>query len=589
MGKWKKAVSLISVAALLAGSVLAGCSNSSSGTTSTATAASGSKSGAPLAVSHSTPLTLDVFDVAANYQGIQNGWFGKVLQDKLNLKLNIIAPQVAGNGKTLYQTRSASGNLGDIVLLDNADIVDCVKANLVKDVSADVWNYQYLKQFEKPLKEYNKQLGKGDDKIYAFPGEMVTTSPTTYSDILAYTSPQLPWDYYKELGSPKLNNLDDLLNVLSQMMKKHPTNPAGGKAYGITLWKDWDAGGTQMSMECVNQLTKWYGQEVNGSILLGADGSIKPLTDENGAYYKMLHFLFEANQKGLIDPDSATQNWDKAQSKMEAKSDYLFWYSWQKGFYNTNAKFNKDDGFILTPISDMKIYQPADTYYGDGRAFAVGSQVTGDKYARVMEFLNWFCSPEGADYEQPGLKDFNYKATSDGKFALIHENDDALMSNKKVPAAYGGGGYNDGTNKINLVMLGAASINPETKETYTSDFWSSTLKDQYQTKLWTEWSKKYNATNPVDYLKKNNQISILPNVNIIYQSDTTDVKLARSQCSTQICAQSWKMVFAKDEAQFDQMWSQLKTTLKGLNWDDIVKFDTTKYQKVVDARKAAVQ
>ncbi len=193
-----------------------------------------------MAVSHATPLTIDVFDVAANYQGIQSGWFGKVLQDKLNLKLNMIAPQVAGNGKTLYQTRSASGNLGDLVVLDNADVVDCVKANLVKDVSADVWNYQYLKQFEKPLKDYNKQLGKGDDKIFAFPGEMTTTSPTTYSDILAYTSPQLPWDYYKELGSPKLNNLDDLLNALQQMVKKHPTNPTGGKAYGITLWKDWD-------------------------------------------------------------------------------------------------------------------------------------------------------------------------------------------------------------------------------------------------------------------------------------------------------------------------------------------------------------
>lgn len=584
MGYWKKAISLITVAALLTGSVLTGCSKPAPGASSKA-ASGGSSGGAPAAVSHATTLTIDVFDVAANYQGIQNGWFGKVVQDKLNLKLNLIAPQVAGNGKTLFQTRSASGNLGDIVVLDNSDVVDCVKSNLVKNIAPDVWNYQYLKQFEKPLKAYNSQFGKGDDKVFAFPCEMTTTSPTTYSDILAYTSPQLPWDYYKELGAPKLNNLDDLLNVLSQMIKKHPKNPVGGKAYGITLWKDWD----NTSIENVNQLTKWYGQEVNGSILLGADGSIKPLTDDSGAYYKMLHFLFEANQKGLVDPDSATQNWDKAQSKMEAKSDYLFWYNWQKGFYNTNAKFDKDDGFILAPLADMKIYQPSDNYYGNGRAFAVGSQVSGEKYARVMEFLNWFCSPEGVDYEQPGIKDFNYKSTSDGKFALIHENDDALMSNKKVPAAYGGGGYNDGTNKINTVILGADSINPETKETYTSDFWSSTLSDEYNTKLWKEWSKKYNATNPVDYLKKNNQITILPNVNLLFQSDTTDIKLARSQCGTEVCAVSWKMIFANNETQFDQMWSQLKTTLKGLNWDEVVKYDTTKYQKVVDARKAAVQ
>ena len=41
---------------------------------------------------------------------IQAGWFGKVLKDKFNIQLNIIAPQVSGDANSLYQTRSASAS-----------------------------------------------------------------------------------------------------------------------------------------------------------------------------------------------------------------------------------------------------------------------------------------------------------------------------------------------------------------------------------------------------------------------------------------------------------------------------------------------
>lgn len=35
------------------------------------------------------------------------------------------------------------------------------------------------------------------------------------------------------------------------------------------------------------------------------------------------------------------------------------------------------------------------------------------------------------------------------------------------------------------------------------------------------------------------------------------------------------------------LWENLKETLTGIGWDDLVKFDMEKYQKVIDARKAA--
>ncbi len=74
------------------------------------------------------PMTFDFYDVAANYQGTQAGWFAKVVKDKFNIELNMISPQVAGNG--IYQTRCSTGNLGDIVVLERTDFCRLCKSRI---------------------------------------------------------------------------------------------------------------------------------------------------------------------------------------------------------------------------------------------------------------------------------------------------------------------------------------------------------------------------------------------------------------------------------------------------------------------------
>lgn len=94
-------------------------------------------------------LTVDVFDSYANYQGIQSGWFAQLVLDKFNMKLNIIAPNIAGGGDTMYQTRVAAGELGDLIICSgsNHNLQDLVTAGLVMDMSAlledqDIMQYE---------------------------------------------------------------------------------------------------------------------------------------------------------------------------------------------------------------------------------------------------------------------------------------------------------------------------------------------------------------------------------------------------------------------------------------------------------------
>ena len=537
-------------------------------------------------VDHSELLQLEVYDVAANFQGIQTGWYAKEIKDRFNIELNIIAPQVSGDGNSLYQTRCASGDLGDIIILDNADMQDCVDVGLIMDISADLPNYPNLMKYEPQITKFNTALNEvlGNTGTYAIPAEMNSNGPTEYMEDTVLSMPRLAWDYYTEIGAPEMNNLDDLLNVLKQIQDAHPTNEAGDKAYALSLWPDWD----NTSIENVNQMTKWYGQEVNGSVLIGCDNTITPLTDKEGAYYKMLNFLYKANQMGLVDPDSATQDWNAACDKMRQKRVHLFWYNWQYGFWNSPEKGEARENYRGIPINDMVQFQTSDYYYGDGRVWGIGSTVSEDEKARILEFFDWLCSPEGLTMQHIGQKDFIYTVNEDGTYTLTDEGMTRFATDLQVPEELGGGNWNDGNNQVNQWLVAAVEMNPETGETVTSDYWASYLEAN-NTATNKEWTERFGAANEVEYLKEHGQLEIVPSVNLSLAIDDTDTALIRSQCGDLIKDTSWKAIFAADDAEFEALWDDMCETLDGLGWDMLVEFDTAKYQPVIDARIAAVQ
>lgn len=531
---------------------------------------------------YSEPMTFDIYDVAANYQGVQTGWFAKVVKDRFNIELNIIAPQVAG--EAIYQTRASSGNLGDIVLLESIDFKDCVQNGLIKDISAEIVNYPNLMQYKEQIDVLNKGLPNNEAGIiYGIPTEMTNTSPTSYSQDVIYSSPLLRWDLYKEIGEPEIQDLDGLLDALEAMKKAHPTNKDGDPAYPFSLWPDWDGGDGMLGIANVVQLTTWYGEKIKGSNILRPDGTFTTVTDKSASYYKILNFLNKANLRGLVDPDSGTQDWNAACAKMSAGQVYLMWYSWQVGFWNTQDRLKDGTAFIFVPVKDQKYYTDADFYFGSGRVWGVGSQVDDAKYQRIMDFLDWYASPESLEFQHSGIEGFNYTVGADGKFTIM--NDNALMDNVPVPEEWGGAGYKDGFNAINQWMVHSISTNPNTGEPYNSQYWS-TYKAATLTDMKKEWQAKFGAAEPAEYMKNNNVLVISPNASVSLPSDTNDIAVIRSQCSETLNDYSWRMIFAKDQAEFDALWDEMSKQMDGLGFQDLVKFDRDKYQIELDAKNA---
>ena len=529
-------------------------------------------------------LTIDIYDAAANYHGIQTGWFAKVVKDRFNLELNIIAPQVAGN--ELYATCAEEGNLGDIVVVDKKDFSDLLKAGLVRDISDKLVECENIMQFKTQIDVYNKGLTGEEGKYYGIPSEMTDTSPTTLTDDVIYSSPMLRWDLYTEIGRPKIENLDDLLDALKKIQDLHPTNEAGDPAYALSLWADWDGNDNMIGIANVVQLTTWYGEKIKQSAILKPDNTFSEIYDRENAYYKITKWLNKAYQMGLVDPESGEQDWTSIMNKLQTGRAYLMWYSWEVGFWNSVDRLNNGTAFIFIPVGDQLYYADADRYYGSDRMFGIGSKVEGEKYDRIMKFLDWYASPEGVTFQHAGIEGLNYTVGDDGKFIPFH--DDALMANLPVPEEYGGGGYNDGNNAINQWIASSICVNPLTGERYAQKFWQS-YKDMTMTEMKKEWQEYFQAEDAVDYMKKNNQLLASPSVDFTPDPDSNDIASIRVDVNKQLCTYTWQLIFCETDDDFEALWDKMVEKLDGFGYKELYAYDCGIYQAEVDAKIAAVK
>lgn len=538
-------------------------------------------------IDHSKTITLDVFSSQGNYQGMQTGWFAKIIKDKFNIELNIIAPNVAGGGDTLYQTRSADGNLGDIVLIDRAKLKDCVESGIILDVTDFYANSTYLKDFDLSIQATKAFIGS--DKIYGLSGGSTSkaTDPV-FENQSPYVGTFMRLDYYNELGNPEMKNTSDMLNVLKQMQDAHPTTEDGKKVYAFSLFDDWD--GDYMAVASKYAFLYGYDEGKAGFLFPSPDAtSYSAIDEDNGVYYNSIKMLFQANQMGMVDPDSSSQDWDTTYTKMQTGQTLFSFWPWLATSFNSKENKEAGKGMAFIPVEDQKLVNDGYNRYGNtGLVLGIGSKT--EYPDRVFEFVDWLASSEYTYYSptagacikglnwdivdgRPELTDFGYQCMYDGK---------TLM-----PDEYGGGTYEDGRPEIGFTFGTPTSVDPATGEKYSIADWSSVLEST-KTLLDEEYEKTFGAKNAAEYLIKNNLVQVSPGSSYFSPTEDTELATERSQCGDLITRTSWQMVFAENEDTFNALWADMKSQLDGLGFADVIAADKAKVEGLRKARAEAV-
>ena len=342
-----------------------------------------------------------------------------------------------------------------------------------------------------------------------------------------------------------------------------------------------------------------------GFVLSKADGSaIQDILDEDGQYLRALRFLFAANQEGLVDPESAMQNYETLADKYRDGQILTSIWSWQgRDLYNretdpTEGLTHKEmgKGFYPVLIEDAQCY--SNGCYSQGNAklvIAIGSNAKDPQ--RMADFIDWLYSPEGMEIA-------GQAAGAGGPEGLAWEMEDgrpvytpfgmrALPSNDvPVPQAWGGakaGSWRDGAPALNFKALSPVDINPKTNEPYMTAMWSSVL-EKNNTQLDLDWQDYAGgAKTCMEFLESKGALAVAPGTSYIAPQEDPDLTVLRSRCQSVIVSQSWKMVFAENEEAFDQLLQDMRETVNGIGYAQVLAVDLRNARDEAASRKQAVE
>lgn len=532
------------------------------------------------------PMVADVFDSLANYQGIQSGWFAGLVKERFNMELNIIAPNVAGGGETLLDVRAAAGNIGDIIICDaeNGDLGQLVEDGLVLDMEPYLKD-GHVMRYEEAIRALNDPLGGG---IYAIPSELASSSPDTPMETLNPTyGPYVRWDLYRKLGYPRADTLEELLPILEGMQELEPVSESGDPTYAFSFFPDWDAN----LMNAAKQPCCFYGYDEFGFVLAKADGSdFQSIIEPDSLYMRVLKWFFEANQMGLVDPESPTQSYSDMRAKFEDGQILFSPWPWVvQPLYNTGENRKAGKGYMMMDIGDMEIYSYGCSPWGNQKTvIAVGSQTRDPK--RMAHFIDWLYSPEGIQAngaeeggKTAGPEGLCWEMGEEGPYLTGLGQQIFLGGGASLPKEWGGGSWKDGISVLNYKPVAACELD-ENGYPYFYEMWDS-VKKLRTSALDQDWMAHMGADSAMDYLKKNQKLTVAAGCEYMSPRETSEQSAIRRQCRKLIQQYSWSMVFAQDEEAFEKLAEELRDEVRVLGYDTLLAMDLENAKAKAEARR----
>lgn len=338
-----------------------------------------------------------------NSSGISGRWTGKgaeKLWEDTGIHLDFYSGG-SRRSRRLWQYLAA-GTMPDIIGFDSEQMkllrdtgqllnLDEYKEKLPAIYGNDAW--------EKALNYCRESFGGEEKGLYFLPSGVGEHGEEEFEWL-----PMLQWKPYEQAGCPKITTLEDYLDAAEAMLRYKSTTPLGERVYGFSIFSEWDV---LMAGEA-GALSYFYGTDTGFlSPLMEMDarnGEIRAVTDEDSFYKRALHFYFEANRRGLLDPDSETQTFEGMKRKFDQGRVLFSTYSWLVQDYNDEEMKRgfPENQFVPLPAQDMKIYQEPDNPIGNGWYYGI-SAGSSDPEASV-ELLNWIYERENITelYRNPG-------------------------------------------------------------------------------------------------------------------------------------------------------------------------------------------
>ena len=586
MRKIKKGLALLLCVAMAVS--CAACGSDDGGTTTTGGSGGTTQGGGTSDDGTREEVTLTMFSQQSvtSESGIWQGWGAQKLYEDLTIKLDLYP-----TGNEVEQKLNqylAGGSLPDIIGfkgLDQAQLA--MDADMLlpldeyKELLPNIFENSYYEDAVGYSQEYTSN---GTGHLLIMPTAVGPASYNAYNWV-----PLLQWDAYKKIGMPEINTLEDYLDVVEQMVAVKPVTENGEKVYGFSLFSDWDK---YTALE-VSTLSFFYGIDTEYVSHLMETNVITKETEsilrDDSFYKRALKFYFDANQRGLLDPDSMTQTYSNVDAKYSAGRVMFSYFSWMTGSYNSTSSGHVNneeapDGYASVLAKDMKLYDAPDQTIGRNWYYAISKNCK--DVERACEFLNWLYDPEVIAYLSNGPEDLLWSYDENGEpkvkdpegWEVIDKKTEALM-----PEEIGGGAFQDGVYAFNTLGISACTI-MENGYSNSYRYWPSTLT-RNPTLMKLEVNEWLGADTLAEYVIANDMVAKSTQAVNMITPISDELEMVVSQIGEIVKKYSWQMIYAEDEAEFETLWLTMQTEAEGLGMAQVVEYYENEWAKALEIVK----
>ncbi|MEK0314759.1 extracellular solute-binding protein [Cohnella sp. 56] len=584
--KFASSVGLVTAAML----ALAGCSggnnngnaspsgsSAASASSSASASASATPSGPPVEITMSAPAFEKSFPA-----GFQDDPVMKEIERRLNIKVNITPGNAVGDISAKFAAQLASGDLPDIAFVPTPDLLPKVVsagAALTLDDMLDQYAPDIVKNTPQRIDYSRKFLSKDvngttDNKV------RFINLVGDYADdpLQAQVAPYMRYDLWKQLGYPKLESLDDYLNVLQQMQKLEPKNANGEKNYGVSAWFGDAPGWAQWSMDVPFSMFKGVSNNMIYDLDMVSYDVKSRLTDPASTFFEGVEFYRKANQMGLLDPDAFTMKFADFLNKVTANRVFLGWSPWSVD--NGNVEFTKqgqtDKGYFQMPApNNLDQYMLSFDQPQGGSTFFIPKNSKHPQEA--LKLLNFLISYEGAELIFNGVKGQAWDEV-DGKPQLKPETIEGLKSDPDYRLKTGVYKYH------NISGRGLSAVDP----TYNTPVYFSYLPDvvkQRLTPLQQEGAEHFGVELPGDlYTKQKAHTSYDTSIVASLPPMSTEQTAMLTKITTYVQTNQIKLVIVKDDAAYATAKAKFIKDVQALGAEELLEWYKTEIAKIVAER-----
>ena len=391
------------------------------------------------------------------------------------------------------------------------------------------------------------------------------------------------WKAYYEAGCPEIHTVDDLIPAMKKMLEVMPESEVDGtKCWGTIL----NAGSDDKYWGNIQLWDKWFGYEPDNMPYLIETDMINEEyhsileDDRDSLYYKGLKWYNECMREGVMDPDSINNERQVQKAKVETSLACMIPSGTCAGWSN----------YRPVALDNVTLYQENwPQPYGTNMYVVVSAKTENvDAALRAVDMLadtdfgfDIWCGPEGDlwEYGEDGLvypTEYGLQTAIDGSevvFESTGEKRVQWLDNRIVSTAYADS-YIGPDGPRHLRGLGD---------------WPEVKAVTDQSEEYTQWRETFGAQTFTELLKSKDEYvlhSALQSVTNFCPEPDDATQLTVDAIRDVVVEASWKMVYAADDNEFEQLWDQMITDCKDLGAEDIVAWRMEELEKAMEIKES---